>query len=204
MAVTASKDVVEHLSEALAHRGIAMEYHRTGAEALARLQALLPLGGTKVMTGSSTTLAQIGFTAWLTERHRAGEVYYYRAVVHTQGEREAREENRRLATLSEYFLGSVNALTVEGEAIVADHAGTRLGGYIYAARNVIWVVGINKLVADVEEGIRRVREVALPQEDARIRAEGGEGSEIGKLTIFFHESRANRIRLLMVGEELGF
>lgn len=204
MTATIGTDTIEQLREALAHRGVTMEFQPTASDALARLQELVPLGGTKVMTGSSTTLAQIGFTAWLTAHHQAGNVYYYRAVVHTQSERTARDENRREATLAEYFLGSVNALTAAGEAIVADHSGTRLGGYIYAARNVIWVVGINKLVPTVEEGIRRVREVALPQEDARIRAEGGEGSEIGKLTIFFHESRPNRIRLLLVGEELGF
>lgn len=203
-AVAISHETIEALREALAHRGVTMEYYPTGAEALARLKELVPLGGTKVMTGSSMTLVQIGFIDWLTAHHNAGDVYYYRAVVHTQGEREARESNRREATLAEYFLGSVNALAMTGEAVVADHSGTRVGGYVYAARNVIWVAGVNKLVPTVEDGIRRVREVALPQEDARIRAEGGEGSEIGKLVIFEHESRPNRIRLLLIGEELGF
>src|SRR5688572_3062789 len=175
MTTALNAEAIEDLRQALDHRGVTMEYHPTGASALTRLQELVPLGGTKVMTGSSTTLQQIGFIDWLTAHHRAGNVFYYRAEVHTQGAREARDENRRQATLSEYFLGSVNALAVTGEAVVADHSGTRLGGYIYAARNVIWVVGINKLVPTVDDGIRRVREVALPLEDARIRAEGGEG-----------------------------
>lgn len=180
-----------------------MEYHPTGREALARLQELVPLG-TQVMTGSSTTLEQIGFIDWLTEHHRAGRLFYFRAEVQQEEDRAAREENRRQATLAEYFLGSVNALAMTGEAVVSDHAGTRVGGYVYAARNVIWVVGINKIVPTLDDAIRRVREVALPQEDARIRAEGGAGSTIGKLVIFCEESRPNRIRMLLVGEELGF
>jgi len=197
------KERIDRLCEALARRNVTMEYLRSGEDALARLKELVPLGK-EVQTGSSTTLDQIGFTQWLTELHRDGKLRYFRAEAHHTDAAAARNENRRQGTLAEYFLGSVNALTTAGEAIAADHSGTRLGGYIYAARNVIWVVGINKLVSSVEEGMRRVREVALPQEDARIKAEGGEGSDIGKLTIFYHENRPNRIRMLLVGESLGF
>jgi hypothetical protein len=194
---------IETLRDALAHRGITMEYYETGTEALARLQGLVPLG-IEVMTGSSTTLDQIGFTAWLTELHREGKLRYFRAEVHTQGDPTARASNRRIATLAPYFLGSVNALTADGIAVVSDASGTRLGGYIYGAKNVIWVVGVNKVVPTLEDATRRIWEVALPGEDARIRSIGGRGSEVGKLTYFYHESDPNRIRLLLVGESLGF
>lgn len=195
---------IEQLRQALRARGVTLEYFDTGREALARLKELVPLG-TEVMTGSSTTLEQIGFVDWITELHQQGKLRYFRAEVQANDDRSAREENRRQATLAEYFVGSVNALAMSGEAVAADHAGTRVGGYVYAARNVIWVVGINKIVPTVGDAIRRVREYCLPLEDARVRAEGGEiGSSIGKLVVFCEETRPDRIRLLLVGEELGF
>ena len=156
------------------------------------------------MTGSSTTLDQIGFTAWLKELHAQGKVGYFRAEVHTQGDAEVRNSNRRQATLAPYFLGSVNALTEDGMAVVADASGTRIGGYVFGARNVIWVAGINKIVSTLEDAMRRVWEVALPAEDARIRGEGGHGSSVGKMVLFYHEPAAGRIRMLLVGQELGF
>ena len=53
------------------------------------------------------------------------------------------------------------------------------------------------------DDLRRVREVALPQEDARIKRLGAPGSYIGKLVIYEQE-RPGRISLVLVGEPLGF
>src|ERR1700757_4715525 len=64
-----------------------MEYMETGPQALARLQELIPLGS-EVQTGSSTTLEQIGFVAWLKAHHEAGRLHYFRAdVINNAAER---------------------------------------------------------------------------------------------------------------------
>lgn len=68
---------------------------------------------------------------------------------------------------------------------------------------MIWVAGINKLVPTVGEGIGRVRNVALPLEDQRMRNLGASGSHIGKLVIYERE-KPGRIALVLVGESLGF
>ena len=202
MTRTIDRGVIERLGEALAERGVAMEYLESGADALSRLKELVPLG-TEVQTGSSTTLDQIGFTAWLNELHAQGKLRYFRAETQKVNDPAVRTENRRQATLAQYFLGSVNALTEDGIAVASDASGTRVGGYVFGALNVIWVVGINKIVPTVEDAVRRVWEVALPGEDARIKSIGGSGSEVGKM-VFFHHERPGRIRMLLVGEELGF
>ena len=202
MTQTIDRAIIERLGSALAERGVTMEYVETGAEALARLQELVPLG-TEVQTGSSTTLDQIGFTAWLNELHAAGKLRYFRAETQGVNDAAARNENRRQATLAQYFVGSVNALTEDGIAVASDAAGTRVGGYVFGAVNVIWVVGINKIVPTLEAAVRRIWEVALPGEDARIKSIGGHGSEVGKM-VFFYNERPGRIRMLLVGEELGF
>jgi len=202
MAQTIDRGVIGRLGEALAERGVEMEFVNTGVQALARLRELVPLG-TQVSTGSSTTLDQIGFTAWLNEQHAQGKLRYFRAETQGISNPLDRIENRRQATLAEYFLGSLNALTEDGVGVAADAAGTRVGGYVFGARYVIWVLGINKIVPTLEDAVRRVWEVALPAEDARIKRTGGAGSEVGKM-VFFHHERPGRIRLLLVGEELGF
>jgi len=68
---------------------------------------------------------------------------------------------------------------------------------------VIWVAGINKLVPTVEDGLKRLREVALPLEDQRMKRLGAKGSHIGKLVIFERE-QPGRITLVLAGEPLGF
>lgn len=202
MARTIERTQIEQLRHALAARGVAMEYVETGAEALARLKELVPLG-TEVQTGSSTTLDQIGFTSWLSELHAQGKLRYFRAETQKVNDAAVRTSNRRQATLAQYFLGSVNALTEDGIAVVADAAGTRVGGYVFGAENVIWVVGVNKIVPTLDDAVRRVWKVALPGEDARVKATGGEGSHVGKM-VMFHRERPGRIRMILVGEELGF
>src|SRR5262245_15056016 len=85
VAATIDQVQIDAMREALAQRGITMEYYELGEQALARLKELVPLG-IEVQTGSSTTLDQIGFTAWLTELHHAGHLRYFRAEVHHQGD----------------------------------------------------------------------------------------------------------------------
>src|SRR5213593_2208656 len=69
--------------------------------------------------------------------------------------------------------------------------------------HVIWVAGINKLVPNLEAGLQRVREVALPLEDQRMKRQGSPGSSIGKLVIYERE-RPGRITLVLAGERLGY
>src|SRR5438093_13590280 len=116
MAQTVDRTQIERLRDALRQRNIETEYYETGAEVLARLKELVPLG-TEVQTGSSTTLDQIGFTGWLNELHAEGKLRYFRAETQNTDDAAARNENRRQATLAEYFIGSVNALTEDGIAL---------------------------------------------------------------------------------------
>jgi len=203
MSQTIDGTKIERLREALHGRGIETEYYDTGAEVLPRLKELVPLDS-EVQTGSSTTLDQIGFTGWLKEMHGQGRLRYFRAETQQHAESGVRTSNRRVATLAPYFLGSVNALTEDGVAFVCDASGSRLGGYIFGAQNVIWVVGVNKIVSSFENAMRRLREVALPGEDARVKSLGEKGSHINKVGIFYGESFAGRIRMILVGESLGF
>ena len=68
--------------------------------------------------------------------------------------------------------------------------GSQISAYAYAARNVIWVVGAQKITASLDEAVRRVRDYVYPHENKRmLESSGGKReSMIGKLLIFERES----------------
>lgn len=68
---------------------------------------------------------------------------------------------------------------------------------------MILVVGHQKLVHDLDEGLRRVREYSLPREFARLRGAGFAGSLLAK-TLIIHQEPSGRITVILVPETLGF
>ncbi len=73
-----------------------------------------------------------------------------------------------------------------------------------SARNVIWVVGVNKLVADLDAAFRRLHEHCVPLEDARMKRVGFAGTSIGKIVVYEREWLPNRISTILIKEKLGF
>ena len=169
--------------------------------AVSTILSLIPKGSS-VAHGHSTTLEEIGLVDHL---KRADSGYrYLNAEWVKEGDVSARGRLRgRLSLEADYFLGSVAAICDTGEVIAADASGSRQAFYVFGPPHVIWVAGVNKLVPTLEEGIRRLREVALPQEDKRMRESGGKGSFVGKIVIFERE-RPGRITLILVKERLGY
>jgi L-lactate utilization protein LutC len=65
---------------------------------------------------------------------------------------------RRLQSSPEYVVGSVHAITEQGQVLIASASGSQLASYVFGASHMIWVVGAQKIVRDLEERFRRVRE----------------------------------------------
>src|SRR2546426_11985571 len=80
------------------------------------------------------------------------------------------DEIRRLTSAPDVMLGSVHAVTESGSLLAASASGSQLGPYVIGAGRLILVVGTQKIVADLEEGLRRINEYAFPLEDARAQA----------------------------------
>src|SRR5947209_4815462 len=76
------------------------------------------------------------------------------------------DEIRRLTSAPDVMLGSVHAVTETGSLLTASMSGSQLGPYASGAGKVILVVGTQKIVSDLEEGLRRINEYAFPLEDA--------------------------------------
>lgn len=101
-------------------------------------------------------------------------------------------------------MGSVHAVTQDGHILIASNSGSQLPAYAYSAAHVIWVVGTQKIVKNIEEGMKRIYEYCLPLEDARAQKAYGVGSAVNKLLIVNVEKVPGRITIILVKEKLGF
>lgn len=197
----AERERAEHTFAAMNARGFATVFVPDRDAALRAVLDMIPRGSA-VAHGTSATLIQIGLVDYL---KRPDSGYRYMNL-EWMAEDDAPKRFRlrgKLSLESDYYLGGIQAICETGEAIGADASGSRQAFFTFGPPHVIWVAGINKIVPTVEDGIRRVREVALPQEDQRMKDAGAPGSFVGKMVIYERE-RPGRITLVMVGEELGF
>jgi LUD domain len=137
----ASEDTVKRTRESLEARGIRVEFLQKREEALKRIIDMIPQGA-EVMTGSSTTLQEIGFVDLLTSgKHKWNNL---KGAIVKEKDSLKQMELRKRSITAEYFLGSVHAVTQSGEVIVVSNTGSQLPSYAYSSNNVVWVVGAQK------------------------------------------------------------
>ena len=103
----------------------------------------------------------------------------------------------------EYVIGSVHAITHQGQVLIASGSGSQLAGYAFGASHVIWVVGAQKIVSNLDEGFRRIWEYSYPLENERMQALYGTGSFPAKI-LSIEMDMPGRISILLVKEVLGF
>lgn len=198
----ADEVVVKRTGEVLKGRGVHVEFLNSKEEALKRLTNFIP-PGVDVMTGGSTTLSEIGFVDLLKSGMHPWNNLKNKLV--SEKDPQKQDKLRKKSVTADYFFGSVHAVSQSGEVIVASNTGSQLSSYAFSSSNVVWVVGTQKIVLNLEEGLRRVREYCLPLEDKRMKQAGFKGSTIGKILIFERETLPYRtITLIFVNEKLGF
>ncbi len=173
-------ETVERTIAALKERGIQAELVRTKTEALERLTQLIP-PGSQVMPGASKTLEDIGFVESL--KSGSHEWKNVKAEIFAEKDQAKQMELRQRSILSQYYLGSVHAVTESGEVLIASAGGSQLAAYAAGAKNVIWVVGTQKIVPNLEDGLARIHKHSLPLEDQRMKGVGYPGSFVGKILI---------------------
>jgi hypothetical protein len=187
--------------ENIRRRGIGVEVVEYRVQALEKVKGIIPKGAS-VMTGASTTLDQIGFMEHLrTSRHGWKDLH---AAIISEENAKRRRELRRKSVTADYFLGSVNAIAKTGELVACDQTGSRVGAYLFAAKNLLLVVGAQKITEDVNSARRRVLEHVLPLETERMMNVAGATSAPNKWIIIERELQQNRITLILVRERLGF
>lgn len=196
----ASTDQIERTAKALEAHGIQTIVVESNEEAKRSFFELVP-EGSEVFLGASVTLETLGITD---EVDRSGRYDAIRPKTFAMDRATQDREIRKLRGAPDYAAGSVHAVTEDGQVLIASKTGSQLGPYASGAGKVIWVVGAQKLVRDLNEGMRRIREYCYPLEEVHMQQLYKTGTSINKILIVNHEIRPDRITMIIVKEQVGF
>lgn len=205
------KTQVEGIIKKLAARNMKGYYCDTADEARELVLNMIE-DGASVAWGGSETIKEAGIIDAIKEKKDSLNVI-------AREDYTTKEDQRRLKGLiatCDYFLMSTNAITLDGELVNIDGAGSRLSYLIYGPENVIIVAGMNKTAANVKEAVSRVQNIASPPNAMRLNcntpcAKTGRCMDclsddcICCQVVVTRKSRlADRIHVILVGEELGY
>jgi hypothetical protein len=160
--------------QSLEKNNIHAEYVVDRAEALSKLIEAIPPDAT-IGIGDSVTLHQIGFYQWLNKQ--TDRVVFNPFVrnpdtgklIYTPGEHFAMLQT---ALVSDVYLTSTNALTLDGKLVSLDGRGNRVAAMLFGPKKVVLVTGANKIVKDLDEAMLRM-ETAAPLNGRRHQAKHG-------------------------------
>ena len=199
-ATRAEGETVDRTVAALEANGMTVFRAGDAAEAKQLVLDLIP-EGSEVYHGASETLAATGITD---EIEQSGRYQPLRPQIWSMDRKTQSDEIRRLSASPDVMLGSVHAVTETGTLVTASNSGSQLGPYASGAGRVILVAGTQKIVSDLEEGLRRIDEYSFPLEDARAQAAYGIHSGVNKVLVINREIVPGRITVVLVDEVLGF
>jgi LUD domain len=199
-ATLGDEDRVRRTAAALEKNGMTVLRAADAADAKRIVLDLIPEGA-QVHHGASQTLEATGIQR---EIETSGRYEPLRPRIWSMDRETQGDEMRRLSSSPDVMLGSVHAVTEAGSLVAASMGGSQLGPYVSGAGQVILVVGTQKIVADLDEGFRRIDEYAFPLEDARAQAAYGIHSGVNKILIVNREITPGRITVVLVDEVLGY
>lgn len=196
----ASEDQVQRAVKSLEKRGFSVRVVDTPEEARSLVKGMLPVDKA-IFTATSETLrlSKIGEDV-------DGPVSPYKSIrkelekmdINTQF-----RERVKLGAVPDIVLGSVHAITEDGQVLVASASGSQMGPYAATAEKVIWVVGSQKIVPDLQRALRRLETYAYPLEDVRAHEKYNMPSFLAK-TLIFRGERPGRITVILVRSPIGF
>ncbi|WP_432667537.1 lactate utilization protein [Wukongibacter baidiensis] len=179
-------------------------------EALKKVQEIIKEGDT-VTVGGSMTLFETGVIDLL----RNGKYKFLDRYEEGLSQEDIKEIYRKSFAADAYFTSS-NAITEEGELYNVDGRGNRVAAMIYGPDKVVVVLGVNKIVRDLDEAIMRNREWAAPANAKRLDrktpcAEVGYCMDCSSkdricsdYVIIKKQMDADRIHVIIVNKALGY
>ncbi len=195
-----SKEIVKQTIESLKKHNIDAYFVETEEEARKKFFELLPEGA-EVLNSSSETLDSFGISKEIMEsgKYSAIKNQLMKMDRKTQG-----REMQKMGSAPEWAVGSVHAVTKEGQILIASKTGSQLAGYAYGAEHAIWIVGVHKIVDNVDEGIKRIFEHSLRLESERVKvAYGMEHSDVERILIMYGENMSGRSTVIFVNQVIG-
>lgn len=201
---------IEKTMKALERNKIKPYYAETKEEMLEIVRSLIK--DDKLITaGGSMTLKESGVTDMLMNDYKG--IYIDRSEGKTPDEV---EDIMRKAFVSDTFFASSNAVTETGELYNVDGRGNRVSAMTFGPKQVILVVGKNKIVQDYAEAIMRVEKIAAPMNTVRLNCDTpcaktglcGHCRSEGRICCTYvrmgQQRVADRIKVIIVNENLGY
>jgi acyl-CoA hydrolase len=192
--------------QTLAATVVALEEHGFSVEVVDDLDAardavlaLIP-DGASVMTNTSVTLQETGIADAIND---GGPYDSARNKMFALDFATQAQQMKAIGGQPDYALGSVHAVTRDGTLVIASASGSQLASYAWGAANVIFVVGAQKLVPDLEAARERITGHSLKLEDARAYAAYGQNSFVGKV-LEIHQEPPGRIHVVLIRQSVGF
>ena len=199
----------EKIIAGLNSRNMAGYYAESKEEALAKALELIP-EGSSIAWGGTMSVGEIG----LKDEVCQGNYHTYnRDAAATP------EEKRKIELITydcDFFLTSANAITEDGVIVNIDGYANRVSAIAAGPRNVLMIVGMNKVVKDVENAVSRARNEAAPINAQRFNlntpcAKTGACFDCKspdticcQFLITRFSKAPQRIKVILVHDELGF
>ena len=218
-----AKTVIKNLQR----KNINGQYVPSREEALTAILGMIP-PGVVVARGDSITVEQTGIITELKKRNQnriIDPLEINAEGVYVNAEWEQRRRIAREVFSADIYLVGTNAITLDGKLVNIDGWGNRVSALIFGPEKVIVVVGVNKIVKDVNEALERIHNFAAPMNAKRhyLKHHRDEFSDLpcvrtGRCVDCNHDSRIcrytaiiegtrarekGRINVMLVGEELG-
>ncbi|MCL2792016.1 MAG: lactate utilization protein [Spirochaetaceae bacterium] len=191
--------------------GIEGRYFDTTKSMFTFLKDFIPKGSL-VSWGGSITLGETGILEFL----RKGN---FKVLDREVAAAESQEKLMQLyvdAFASDYYFTSTNAITMDGKLVNIDGRGNRVAAMSFGPKNVIVVAGMNKIVANEQEAISRIRNYAAPLNAIRLSKKAScvssgrcddcfESGCICSFTVITRRSPIKgRIKVFLIGENFGY
>ena len=182
-------------------------YHvKSRDELFALLGELVPTGAT-VANGGSMTLEELGVFSWLRERE---DITFF--------DRETGDRRKCMVAAfdSDVYFAGTNAVTEDGCLYNVDGNGNRVAAMIYGPKSVVVVVGVNKIVTDLDAAKERVRKIAAPANTVRLScdtpcAKTGECMDCNSpariccnFVVMSNQRVKDRLKVIILDESLGY
>jgi hypothetical protein len=199
----ASQEAITRAREALRNNNFIPEVVATKTEALERIKILIPKGAS-VMNGTSETLQQIGYIDYLKAGQHGWDNVHEKILAEKDPAKQALL--RKYSVVSDYYLGSVHAVSETGELVFGSNTGSQLPHLVFTSSNLILVVSTKKIVPTLMDAINRLNEYVVELEDKRSITAYGKGTVHTKTLILHkeHPMMGRNVHVLFVTEDLGF
>lgn len=203
------ENVANTIIKNMEKRQIEGYYCPDSASALKKALELIPKGSS-IGWGGSITLTETG----LMDAIQNGDY----KIINRELAKTPEEQKKVYGEIccADYFLMSTNAITLDGELVNIDGRGNRVSFLCYGPQNVLILTGINKIVTDIDAGLKRARDIAAPPNTVRLnkktpcaitgKCENCYSPDCicGQFVVTRRSGVPSRIKVILIGEELGY